>query len=321
MAMAEQAATISAMVKGPERDRLELIQRQSQALIELNQRHEDRLTLFAADPTKSLEDFRAEAERLKRETESQVRIFRTERAAQERQANEELHSEEVQARQAEIRLIADSYDREVALLKDKHAEEIRSYDQAGRDKTQLLRKQAAEEQEIVAKQREWVKSQLDALSPYRQEANFRRELKDARKAGALNDADMFTLLGRHDRPLDEQIKRDRIELDLARHRISEEEAERRRLRLSNPPASEERIDELARLQRDLQDARKEAAGDRRPMQSGEFSTRFTWGQVDMRAVNRDSPMETMTTQLRGADEKLAGILRILERIDIRGSLN
>jgi hypothetical protein len=110
-----------------------------------------------------------------------------ERANLERQQQDEIRRDRLAAEQANISATQDGYAREVALLALKHRTEIEEYDRAGRDKTNLVARQASERVALAkAEAREiqqlwnqytaaWVSANLRGVEAERAGMKYRHE--------------------------------------------------------------------------------------------------------------------------------------------------
>jgi hypothetical protein len=187
--------------------------------------------------------------------------------------------------------------------------------------------------------RNWV---AQGKSPDVVEREKLREELELRGATTAQIREQLILLGQvhrieHDKPLVDDMKRTQIELDLAQKRINQFEARERTLRLANPLADPEKVKELTAQQMALEVVRQRAA-DReklaqeleqyathrqeesaRPMHRGEGSTAYGFG--DFIHLSSNIELDPVATETKANGMTLAGILRALERIELRGGLN
>jgi hypothetical protein len=260
-----ESARIAAMAEGPERRRLALVQSQADATRKLTEQLSDRRRFFEQDQSAGSSD------RLKEELARQDAIWVNHFAIQawqrdgaRRQAEAEQRQEAASAEEAEIRAYQSGYAREAALLELKHRREIEEYDAAHRDKTNLLRVHAAEDYSqdegrlkeamdlVQGLERARDLAQGKATPAQFEWLDLEKKLADlgviASKVAEIKGLFDQMKQAQADQPLDAEIKNLNIQLDLARGKIDDLEAARRRLGAANPQASPEKIAAVTALQ-------------------------------------------------------------------------
>lgn len=242
---------------------------------------------------------------LARQAQEQANLITKERE----RANEEMLHDEESVKQAELHLISNSYDREIALLHEKHVEEIRSYDQARKDITNLLRRQAAEEQEIRQKSIDWVKAQREALDNAPR-YKLSPEAQAAVKSGAISQQGAADLQQRgYNKPLDDEKKRLDIELALANGQITLIQAEERRLAITDSLADATKRAVIAQEQQDIRNANENKKLDQETRHNelerkrAEGESMYAGHPTDLAKFRKQMEREELQQQLENAGIK------------------
>ena len=253
--------------------------------------------------------------RFQAEKQTQSDIFLNQHDALVQHHADEEYQIKAKADLAELELQQDSYGKQLNILHKKNEMELHDYGGTAAEKTNIIRRQAAEETAIRTKadqaiekgmQRRQIDIDLANGKIKEQDATLARAKLDNPNASPAEVAkaaaqEYSAKQASENQSLDMATKRAKIEADLARGKISAQDAMVRQMKLDHPDADNAKMAGLLALQEDTQN--------NGPLNSGTFG-QFSAGAVNFATVNQDTPQHRTHSLI----EETNSILKKLEAL-------